>query len=44
MARALIELGAKVDAEDANSDTPIHKAAYEGRSSIPSSLDFSFNH
>lgn len=40
MARALIDLGAKLDAKDANTYTPIHKAALAGKSSIPSQLDF----
>lgn len=29
--RALIELGAKVDAEDENKETPLHYAAFRGK-------------
>lgn len=32
--RALIELGATVDIQDANKQTPLHKAAENGKSNI----------
>ena len=32
MVRALIELGADVDAEDENKETPLHLAAVNGKS------------
>lgn len=41
--RALIELGAKVDAEDFNNRTPLHRAANEGKSLTHLYLRVSFS-